>query len=93
VPQKERAHQRLLAWGKSKCAALVAHLDIVAFVVVAALAEETVANHAVRVEHVEHRVGILLECQMVSHLRSQHVLPRITTRRTFDRLAVKTTTS
>jgi hypothetical protein len=35
------------------------HLDVVALVVVAALAEEAVADDAVDVEHVEHRVGIL----------------------------------
>jgi hypothetical protein len=68
VPQKERAHQRLVARERSDCAALVAHLDIVAFVVVAALAEEAVADHAVRVEHVEHGVGILLKCQMASQV-------------------------
>lgn len=36
-----------------------AYLDVVALVVVATLSEESMADHAVNVEHVENRVGVL----------------------------------
>lgn len=60
------------------------HLDVVALVVVATLAEETMTHNAAYIEHIKHGVGVL-------HAQPCHA--ELVCRLTFEREAVKMTTS
>lgn len=70
---------------------LVTHLDVIALVVVAALAEQAVFDDAVHVEHVEHRIRVLERDACASVTGHRNTLQNSLL--TLLKLAVKTTTS